>query len=643
MNETGRLIFEFEGFRINIRERILTAPSGDRVLLPEKAFETLAVLVRKAGQLVEKSELLDTVWPGSFVEENNLNKTIHILRKTLGEDTEAQRFIETVRKHGYRFVAEVREVFDDGLLTSESTPAEEFIADLQISPASASAEDREPSTFPRSNVRPIWLLTFGTAAAVTLVAILGIAFLQPEKPFAGKDKTSIAVLPVKPIASANHDEIYEMGIAESLIHRLSVIKGFVVRPLNATRKYSGVEQDALTAGREQKVDYVLALNYQLADGKIRVTAQLFNVVSGQIEETFKIEKNAANIFAMQDAVASEVGAILQARFAAASSGQVVKRGTDNEEAYRLYLQGTALADKHHQKDVRKAIDYFEQAILLDPNYALAYAKLANAQTAMVSNGGEESREQYHIAKAAIEKAVTIDQTLAESHSYLGEIKSYFEWNFAEAEREHRIAISLAPHSSAAHRIYALMLNSVGRHDESIAEIKTAIDLEPASVLNQLVFGRILLFARRYDQAIIQLERVTEMETDRFFAYQSLSVVYRLNGDDDKAFESLMKAWTLSRNDPDRIDSWKTTYAESGWKGVLERQLEEARAKEKKGEPNFGQLLNLTSELGQREEAFTYLEKSIEQGKSMSLLKVHPRFDPLRSDPRFDEMLRRVGF
>ena len=201
---------------------------------------------------------------------------------------------------------------------------------------------------------------------------LGYYFFSAGKTASGTDgKKSIAVLPLKPINSANRDEIYEIGIADSLIHQLGSMNGIVVRPLSAIRKYADVGQDPLAAGREQQVDYVLASNYQLAGGRIRVTAQLFNVANGQIEETYKSEKDAGDVFAMQDAIAGEVGNKLSARFGSTSSGATAKRGTTNEEAYRLYLQGIYLNDKRTTSDSRKAVEAFEQAIRLDLNYARA--------------------------------------------------------------------------------------------------------------------------------------------------------------------------------------------------------------------------------------------------------------------------------
>ena len=263
-------------------------------------------------------------------------------------------------------------------------------------------------------------------------------------------------MPLKPINTANRDEIYEIGIADSLIHRLSSMKGFIVRPLSATRKYADIEQDPLAAGQEQKVDYVLASNYQLAGGKIRITAQLFNVANGQIEETYKSEKDAANVFAMQDAIAGEVGNILSARFVTTASSSTAKRGTTNEEAYRLFLQGMYLIDKRNPADARKAAEIFEQAVRLDPNYAPAWAGKAHAHRAVANLGGRSINihEEYQKSIEAINKALALDENLADAHSALCETKMLYEYDFDGAERECKRAIELDPNSSLAHQIYS---------------------------------------------------------------------------------------------------------------------------------------------------------------------------------------------
>ena len=656
MNGEEKHFYQFKSFRLDVGERQLL--NNDTVVpLAPKIFDVLVVLVERNGHLVEKDELLRVVWTDSFVEEANIARIVHTLRKVLGEDNNGNKFIETVAKKGYRFVAEVSEVGEQPAQKSTNgnqrivsePPAVAGGFSAAIDPpvtAGGSALDTEievpPAIKPKYTTRII-LFTVGFVSAVFLLFMLSFNW-QSKSSINPNEPRSIAVLPLKSLTAENRNSIYEFGLADSLINQLSSVKGLIVRPLSATRQYADVSQDAIAAGREQKVDYVLASNYQIADGKIRITSQLINVQSGAVEEVFTDEQNISSKFAVQDAFAANIGQKLLTRLNREPNNLAAKRSTNNEEAYRLYLLGAALADKLTREDASKAIEYFEQAVKLDPNYAPAYAGLANVHTAVAfMGGGGNPTEQYLKAKTAVEKALAIDDNLAEAHSYLGEIKVNFEWDFAGAEREHRKAVELNPHSSAAHRMYALLLGFLGRFDEAIAEIKTAIDLEPASVLNHSIYGEILYYARRSDKAITELERTAEMDPEFYFTYVWLSRSYRLKGDDDKAFDSFVQAQILGGEETDEINLWKTIYAKSGWRGISGRQLEKAKADEKKGNPNYNQLAFLSIELGQRDEAFAYLEKAFgERPMAMITLNVNPRFDSLRSDPRFDELVRRVG-
>ncbi|MDQ3711178.1 MAG: tetratricopeptide repeat protein, partial [Acidobacteriota bacterium] len=588
------------------------------------------------------------------------------LRKSLGEDDNGNKFIETVAKKGYRFVARVDEVREPAASKS-ANGRESFVTDYEKSidtnvaensPETTAAEESPKNGFQLSPtvadklVAPPPVREQKPATRLTLIAVgfLSAFFLlflvsfnrQTESSTNPNDFKSIAVLPLKPLAAENRDALYELGIQDSLINKLSLVKGLKVRPLSATRQYAAIEQDAIAAGREQRVDYVLASNYQIADGKIRITSQLINVRSGLVEEVFKDEQNDSSIFAVQDAVAANFVQPLLERLNREPNNVSAKRYTTNEEAYRLYLQGTALADKRSRNDFDKAIEYFGQAVKLDPNYAPAYAGLANVHTAIGGIGGG-SIEDFQKAQAAIEKALAIDDRLAEAHSYLGEIKVNYEWDFAGAEREHRKAIELNPNSSTAHRMYALLLGFLGRFDEAIAEIKTAIDLEPALALNQKIYGQILYYARRYDEAVVQLKRTIEMDADPPGTYNFLVRSYRMKGENDQAFEWFARSRTQQKDNAEQIQLWKTTYAQSGWRGIFERHLEKLKEDEKNGKPNYNQLAGVYNELDNREQAFVYLEKVFDKrGWTMISLKVEPGFDSLRSDPRFDDLVKRVG-
>ena len=682
-------LYEFGQFRLDVAERFLARLSGERVSLSQKAFETLCVLVRNKGHLVHKDELMNQVWADAFVEDNNLDKCIYAIRRALGEKPGEQKFIETIRKHGYRFVADVRRLEDeDGLTHEENTlPSKtepntfaEFPQSLKqtephdTNPVFSEADWRreavgneeaqafsllplhgEPteqttrleSTLTEVNSEGkrvtkyrLPLVALALAACLIGASALGYYFYVNKKASSVDGTKTIAVLPLKPINAAKRDEIYELGIADSLIHRLSSMKGFIVRPLSATRHYTDIKQNPLAAGREQQVDYVLASNYQLAGGKIRITAQLLNVASGQIEETYTIEKDAANVFAMQDAIADEVGNILLERFAATSSSPVAKRGTTNEEAYRLYLQGRYLVERRTLEGAKKGIEMLEQAVRLDPNYAQAWAGKAHAHRSVANFGRKINiHEEYQKSIEAINKALALDENLASAHTALCENKLYYEYDLAGAERACKRAIELDPNSSLSHQVFSRYLQGRGRFDEAIVETKTAIDLEPASLFSQRNYGDALQYARRYAEAVAQYKRVIAMDPNLSSTYNWLSMTLSLQGNQAEAFEWWMKLQALQKADEETVRNYKTAYQTSGWQGIMRE-----RAKRfDEGEEAYYLGASLYAQVGNKDKAFECLEISYQRREFwLCLLQVDPRLDSLRDDPRFDELVRRIG-
>lgn len=479
------------------------------------------------------------------------------------------------------------------------------------------------------------------ALAVLLIgaAALGIYLFDTGKSSVA-DKKSLAVLPLQPVNTANRDEIYEIGIADSLIHRLSSMKGFIVRPLSAVRKYAVTGQDPLAAGREQQVDYVLASNYQLSGERIRITSQLLNVRTGQIEETYKSEKDAGDIFVMQDAVAAEMGNFLLARFATTSGSPVTKRGTANEEAYRLYLQGMYLADRRSLADAQKATAVLERAVNLDPAYAQAWAGKAYAHRVVANFTGRRTNlhEDHRKSMDAVNKTLELDANLAEAHSTLCENKMYYEYDFSTAEGACKRAVELNPDSSQAHQIYSRFLFSRKRFDEAIAEIKTAIDLEPASLFNHTLYGINFYYARRYPEAVAQFKRVLAMDENFGIARGWLVITLAVQGNEAEAFEIFINEMILAGADEAAVQVYRKAFQTSGWQGVMRERVKVFE----QGDEIYFRGAEYYIQAGNKAKALELLENSYQRREMwMAYLQVDPRLDPLRSEPRFEELVRRV--
>ena len=652
VNGEKKHFYQFKSFRLNVEERQLLNNNAPVALTP-KAFDVLAVLIERGGHLIERDDLMNRVWADSFVEEQNITRIIHLLRKTLGEDENGNKFIETVAKKGYRFVAEVTEVREPSL--PETSAAAGGFPDGRQSAATVgsrnsaieempTADRRLPAEVKPKNKSRIILFAVGFLSAIFLLVLLSFSF-QSKSSSNPNTVRSIAVLPVKPIGAANRDEIYEVGIAESLITKLGAMKGFIVRPIGATRKYSDIEQDPIAAGKEQKTDYVLAANYQITNGKIRITAQLYNVESGQIEETYKSEKDTGDIFALQDSIAGDIGKLLQTRFAVTANITMARRGTNSEEAYRLYLQGKNMMMKRNFDDFKKSVEYFEQAIRLDPNYASAYAGLAGASIgAEISNvnttrNAAEKAQSAEKIKETLAKALQIDPNLAEAYAVRGDLDFIHDWNLDNAEKNLLRALELEPNNDHAHWLYSLVLAYRGRFDEAIKEVEIAQSIYPGALMYMRDRGRYLYYARRYDEAIEQLNRVIDLDEDFDTAYRWLWRSYELKGDTDAAYRIFIKR--LQKTNPDRVEILQKSYESGGWQAVRRKQLE--LNKLDGNSDTYFEMARQTAVLGEKDEAFDFLNKAIEQRDwQIIMLNVEPMLDNLRGDPRFDELVKRVG-
>lgn len=483
---------------------------------------------------------------------------------------------------------------------------------------------------------------FAGVALILLVGALSWTYIANTRnkpnPAVAVTRRSIAVLPLKSLNATSRDQIYEVGIVDAVIQRLSNINGLVVRQLSATRQYTDDSPDPVAAGKEQQVDYVLASTYQLNGSKIHIDTQLVNVATGHVEANYSFDEETSDYFALQDRIAKEIGNKLGTQFVVASKLNTAKRGTNNRDAYRLYVHGMYLANNRNGEDAVKAITALEQAVALDPHYAQAWAGLGYARrTLSLWRSDLSTHETYRGSMEAINKALALDPNLSEARSALCENKYLYEWDFAGAERECRLAIELDPNSAQAHEIFSRYLMGRGRHAEAIAEIETAIDLEPASRFNHRNYGRALFYARRYKEAEDQFKRVIAMDRNFLATYGWLAWSLALQGKEAEAFEWIRKLLAMRRVDNEKVQILENAFRNEGWRGVVRQWASEPN-------PVLGQfdLAMYHAQLGQKNEAFDNLEKLFERRAIwVTYLRADPRLDPLRDDPRFTDLMRRV--
>ena len=454
---------------------------------------------------------------------------------------------------------------------------------------------------------------------------------------------SIAVLPFKPLLAASRDESLEIGMADTLITKLGNLRQIIVRPVSAVRKYAGLEQDPVAAGREQRVDAVLDGTIQKSGERIRVTVRLLSAADGQQLWADKFEEEFTDIFSVEDSISERVAAALAVTLTGADKKQLTKRSTENAEAYQLYLKGRYYAGKYTPEGTKKAIAYFDKAIALDPNYALAYDGLAYCYYA--SDWFGPPKENFAKSRALVEKALEIDPALAEAHVSLGLLVAWLDYDWPRAEREFKRAFELNANYPPAHLWYGYYLMGLGNFDQSIAEIKRAIELDPLSAEANTCLGIALLDGHRYDEALQQLRTTVEAEPDYWLAHLYFARALEKKGELSAAIAELKKTTLIEGAPAEVISALGYAYAVSGNKAEAEKiilQLKEQSEQSKQFYvPAYG-IATIYAGLGDKERAFAYLEKEYANGAFyLNYLKVDPEVDNLRSDPRFADLLRRV--
>ncbi|MGI8836215.1 MAG: winged helix-turn-helix domain-containing protein [Pyrinomonadaceae bacterium] len=645
--------YDFGSFRIDATKRLLLR--DDQVVpLKPKAFETLLLLVQNSDRVMEKDELMKALWPNSFVEEANLTQHISLLRKALGESPTEHRYIVTAPGRGYRFVADVREPGDNGgehepkASTFPSPPKEETETgvpgtaqqDFRQQPLKISgAVKRDTRWWPSRTLLAVSLIILTVALSYTWIAG------RLKEPEASTTVRSIAVLPFKTLGVEAGEEYLGLGISDALINRLGNIRQVVVRPTNAVRKYTDPGQDPLVAGRELGVDAVLDGNIQRSGDHVRVTVLLISVSTGATLWSETFDEKYTNIFTVQDRVSEQASRALTLELTGEEKRLLTKRHTNNAEAYQAYLKGRFFWNKRSEEGYTKAIEHFEQAIEQDHDYGQAYAGLADAYALLGSMGNTvlPRREAMPRAKAAALKALEIDDTLAEAHTSLAFVRMHYEWDWLAAEREFKRAIEINPNYVTAHHWYAYYLAAMERMDEAIAEIKRAQEIDPLSLIISTDVAEMFYYARQYDRAIEQSQKTLEMDANFALAHRGLGWAYLQKGMHKEATASFQRAVSISGGRIDTIASLGYAYATSGRQSEALTILSELKERAGRNYVAPHEIAIIYASLNEKDQALAWLEKAYEERSgSLILIKVEPSLDPLRSDPRFADLVRRVG-
>ena len=496
------------------------------------------------------------------------------------------------------------------------------------------------------NVRKVFVPTiiiFVLAVAAVLIWLF-IPKKETGPAVTATAKKSIAVLPFEDLSAAKDQEPLADGIPETLINALSSIEGLHVSARTSSFSFKEKQPDIREIGQKLGVESLLEGSIQVAGNKLRIMVRLINIANGFPIWSQDYNKTVNDVFSIQDDIAQSVVKALKIKLLGEKQEPIVRNCTTNREAYNLYLQGRYFWEKRGKEDVERAIEFFNKAIEKDPTYALAYAGVADSYQVLGDNLLIPPNEAFPKAKAAALKALELDNSLAEAHVPLAALLETYEHNFSRAEKEYKIAIGLSPGYATAYHWYALFLSFQGRHDEAIKEILQARELDPLSPRINANVGYILYNARRYDQAIGELKKSAGLFPEHATNYGYAGYLYALTGRYEEALSAFNHALELEASAGEFILWPALCYARSGDRAEAQKRLKNIIEYSKKNFVSATEIALVYTGLNDKEQAFIWLDKAFSENDALlNRLKVEPAFDPLRSDPRFTALLRKIGF
>lgn len=639
--------YEFGPFRLDAEERLLFRAS-EVVQLTPKVLDTLLVLIENRGRLLEKDALMNAVWPDTFVEECSLAQNISLLRKALGEEHGGHQYIETLPKRGYRFMAEVREVRDDGgaFLLQRRTNSQILIEEEEET--ETSAEPENASRQPRLSARRVsrWL-RYAVLTGLVFVVAAAFYFWQARSRKAETDLAvkSIAVLPFKTLGVQGETELMGFGMTDALVLRLAQVDQVSVLPTSSVFKYLNHDGDAMAIGRELGVDAILDGTVQRSGDRVRVTAQLIRLRDGKTLWVGKFDEQMSDIFVVQDSVSQQLAQALSFKVANYDAALHKKRFTENAAAYELYTRGLYFWNKRTEEGLKKAVEYFKQATEKDPNYALAYASLADSHMLIghYGYGKMTSADVLPDVRAAALKAIELDPTLAEANAAMGVVNA-LEGDYDEAFKLYERAIELNPNLGTAHLRYGYLLANRGRMDQAIQHMLRAHELDPLSATININLSAYYGYKGQPDLGIKYARLALETDPDSWHARVNLGEAYEMKG---MYKEAVAEYKTLEQKGMVILARQQLAYLY-----VVMGNRAEARKLLAEVEKAYhdGKAMRITAHsiaqvyvaMGQPDDAFRWLNTAAE---SRALVQPDFRYstklDPIRQDPRFAALVQHI--
>jgi TolB-like protein/DNA-binding winged helix-turn-helix (wHTH) protein/Tfp pilus assembly protein PilF len=613
--------------------------SGLRIRVQQQPLKLLEILLEHPGEVVTREELRSRVWPNeSFGDfDQALNIAIGKLRNALGDSAESPRFIETLPKRGYRFIADVSVVDTD---TGAKTP-EPVAGDL-------------PATHPEHNIQGIalpaaperWLWPTPWVIVVLALVLSFVTFFASRFRSPGRTPTrirSLAVLPLDNLSGDASQNYFADGMTDELITDLAQISALRVISRTSVMVYKGVHKPLPQIARELNVDAVVEGTVLRSGDQVRITAQLIEASTDKHLWSQSYAGELRDTLALQNRVASAIADQIRINLTPGEQAALKSAKAVNPEAYQSYLKGRYFWNKRTADGLKAALAYFNQAIEEDPKYAKAYSGLADTYALLGDwqYGVMSTKEALPKAKAAAIKALELDSSLSEAHTSLGYSLRAFDWDFDSAGKEFQRAIELNPGYATAHHWNAMNLWLLGRPKEALVEMRKAENLDPLSLIINADLAEFLLLTHSYDESVKQGRKIVEMDSTFAIGHKQLGDAYLLKQMDKEAVAELQKAVRLSGDSPICIADLARAYVASGKMNEAVNLLSDLKNSPNAGFANAPQIAMIYASMGDNDQAMHWLERAFEERFNPSIL-LRSGFDPLRSDPRFEELMRRIG-
>ena len=623
---------------------------GFRIKLAEQPFQVLAFLLERPGEIITREELRDRLWPGdTFVDfDHGLNNAVMRVREVLLDSSEHPRYVETVPRRGYRFVAPVEETS-----VPPPVPATIELEGGSTSPASAASKPALAHTISEHPNVPRWF-TSRLAAAIAIV-VVGLAALLVFAIHArnvttnqanATRSTSLVVLPLENLSGDKDQDYFADGMTDELIANLAKIRSLHVISRSTAMTYKGTRKPLSEIARELNVDAVVEGTVMRVGSRVRITAELVQVSTDHHLWADTYESQMGDVLALQNRVSAAIVNEIRINLTPEERERLAKTPAVAPEAYENYLKGLYYWNKRSDENLTRAIGYFERATQLDPNYALAYAGLSDCYAIISAEifGTMPASEAAPKARAAAVRALELDPTLAEAQTSLATEKFNYEWDWSGAAQGFERAIGLNPSYATAYQRYSLYLIAIGRAQDSFAQIQKARELDPLSLSINFSLGWRLYMARQYDAAITQLKDTLEMDPSYELPHLVAGQAYEQKGNYALAIPELRKAVELSRGTPLMVSALAHAYARSGNRAEAEKLLAQLQAKSMNQYVSPYYFAIVCVGLGRTEEALDWLEKAFgDRSNGLVFLKVEPELDDLRSNSRFIALQQKLEF